>query len=106
MLLGLILAIVKENLKMNDENENYDDRDNKQGGFYNLPDYSRLLTFPNFKSKLAKKLQIKRDSLITKKSLEKNKPEGKGNKEYIEYLNAEINLIQYLLNVKDIKDDI
>ncbi len=71
---------------------------------YTLPTYSRLLSFPNFKSKLHKKLKVKRDSLIYQVSLEENSSEPC--KHYMSYLKAEINLIQYLLEAKEIKDDI
>jgi hypothetical protein len=84
-------------------NENEDEKFGGHG-FYNLPEYSRLLTFPNFKSKLAKKLKIKQDSLITKKSIEENS--DKKCNQYIDFLNCEIALIQYLLDSKDIKDDV
>ena len=66
-----------------------------------------MIHFPNFKSKLAKKLSVKRDILITKKSLEENK-EGtkKKNQAYLNFLDAEIKLIQNLLDNKEINDEI
>lgn len=79
------------------ENENEDKNYN-----YTLPTYSRLLSFPNFKSKLHKKLKVKRDSLIYQLSLEK----GNACEQYLNYLEVEINLIQWLLENKEIKDDI
>jgi len=93
----------KKNYNDDDEKDNFERRDNQ----YHLPEYSRLIHFPNFKSKLAKKLSVKRDILITKKSLEENK-EGtkKKNQAYLNFLDAEIKLIQNLLDNKEINDEI
>jgi hypothetical protein len=93
---------------MNNENGNdsFNDDKGNRGSNYYLPDYSRLLSFPNFKSKLAKKLTIRRDILITKKSIEENKDEKKKMKSYINFLDAEIKLIQSLLDTKEINDEV
>jgi hypothetical protein len=88
---------------MNDENNNNSDNKNNT---YHLPDYSRLLSFPNFKSKLSKKLTVRRDILIAKKSIEENRKEDKKVKEYINFLSAEIKLISYLIDNKDINDEV
>jgi hypothetical protein len=84
---------------MSNENES-----NNSKGNYMLPSYQKLLAFPNFKSKLAKKLSIKLEILVNKKALENVKPENKKCKEYINFLEAEINLIQHLLNTKEINE--
>jgi hypothetical protein len=87
---------------MSDENNN----EQQNPGFYALPSYQKLLLFPNFKSKLAKKLQVKLEILINKKSLEVTKPKEKQCEQYTQYLSAEINLIQHILNIKEIKDGV
>jgi len=86
---------------MNDENNN----DNKNNT-YHLPEYYRLLSFPNFKSKLSKKLIVRRDILIAKKSIEENRNKDKKVKEYIDFLASEIKLISYLIDNKDINDEV
>lgn len=87
---------------MNEEKNKNEDKNNT----YHLPDYSRLLSFPNFKSKLAKKLTVMRDILIAKKSIEENRHKDKKVKEYIDLLSAEIKMIQWLLDNKDINDEV
>jgi hypothetical protein len=85
---------------MDNENDKKDFELNP--GIYLLPEYDRLLSFPNFKPKLVKKLKIKRDTLINKHSIEKNSDEPCT--QYLDFMQAEINLITYLLKVKDVKD--
>ena len=86
---------------MNDEKNNNDDNKNNT---YHLPDYSRLLSFPNFKSKLSKKLTVRRDILIAKKSIEENRNKDKKVKEYIlSFLNEEIKTIARGNYIEDYK---
>ena len=63
---------------------------------YSLVSYNKILTFPNLNKGLIRKLKIRQDMLITKHSIEKNNTNNKC-EEYLNYLDAEIKLISFIL---------
>ena len=76
--------------------------------YYSLPDYEKLIIFPNFKTKLAKKLTIKLGLLRDKKHYTISRLQSRLNDKlltvYAGYIEAEIALVEALLNNKEIND--